>query len=575
MLFYKYFILIILSFILLTACGGSSSSPTPASSDTPPPLPPVSSTTPTEISGVITGFGSVFINGVEYETDLTDVSTDDDDNANETDLEVGMIVTLSGSINDDGETGDADSIHYSEQIKGPLESIDLAANSLVILGQTIFFDELTSLDNVILADLLPNDFLEVSGFFNADDVLIATRIEREDATTTLKIQGVISQLNIDTTSFNITDMVINYSQATFEKFTQTDLVNDLEVKVKGDSSDLVGNVFTVNEIKLITSDEVHDEGDKRHHEGIINVFESTSSFFVNNVHIITDENTEFEHGTIESLLLNVRVKIKGQFNDEGSLLAQQIRIHQRAELKIEGPVQAIDLTESTITVQEVLFQVSNQTKNEDESDMHNRFFNIEDIVIGDFVQIKGFVDNNGNTIATQLKRENEKNDNETELKGKVSDISDFTFKIAGILVTTSETTLFEGLDGSDSTQASFFEQLQDDMVVEVKGNIVDNVFVAIKIEIDEQDHHGSGHDNNGNNQHRTEFRGLIEDTSSTNFIVSGHTVLVNVDTEFEFEDVDISAEQFWVQISIGDQIKVKGRIDQQGVITANNIKLED
>ena len=49
--------------------------------------------------GTITGFGSVFINGVEYETDSSEISTDDNDNASESDLQVGMIVSLTGSVN--------------------------------------------------------------------------------------------------------------------------------------------------------------------------------------------------------------------------------------------------------------------------------------------------------------------------------------------------------------------------------------------------------------------------------------------------------------------------------------------
>ena len=108
----------------LAGCGGSSTSAIPPSVPTVP-TPPTSSATTTQITGVITGFGSVFINGVEYETDSAEVSTDDNAGASETDLHVGMVITLNGEVNEDGITGNASSIHYDEQLKGPLDSIDL------------------------------------------------------------------------------------------------------------------------------------------------------------------------------------------------------------------------------------------------------------------------------------------------------------------------------------------------------------------------------------------------------------------------------------------------------------------
>ena len=125
------FILSLIAASVLSGCGGSSTSETvqPASI-----LPQPPTTTITETTGVITGFGSVFINGVEYETDSTTVTTDDNDGASETDLQVGMVVSLSGEVNEDGATGNANTIHYDEQLKGPIESIDLFANTITILG---------------------------------------------------------------------------------------------------------------------------------------------------------------------------------------------------------------------------------------------------------------------------------------------------------------------------------------------------------------------------------------------------------------------------------------------------------
>ena len=551
----------------LAGCGGSSTTPP----DTTVPTPPKTSATTTEITGVITGFGSVFINGVEYETDSAEVSTDDNAGASETDLQVGMIITLNGEINEDGTTGNASSIHYDEQIKGPLDSIDLIGNSLSVLGQTILFDDLTSLDNVILIELIPGDFLEISGFFDADGNLYATRIEKETESTQLKVQGMVEMLDTVNKTFTLSSLTIDYSSAVFDDFIEADLTDGQEVRVKGLSSALANEIFVVSEIKLKDNNEEHEDGDDKHIEGFITSFESSSSFIVKDIHVITDENTEFEHGLADSLVLNVRVKVKGEFNATGDLLAKEIRIHQRSNLNLEGAVQEVDLDLSTVTVLDVVFEISNQTKMKDESNTGERFFDLADLTVGDFVEIKGFIDNEGNNIATKMKRKNEDDEHEMELKGTVSNIIDFSFDIVGVNVSTNENTLFEGIDGDDVTQSTFFEQLQDDMLAEVKGQIVNGVFVAFKVEIEEND---SEDDDSGEGKHRTELRGIVEDISDETLVVSGHDVLIASNTEFEFNDDELPADEFWKIVVVGDQVKVKGDVGAQGIITAKSIELE-
>jgi len=552
--------------LYLSSCGGSSDKSPPEINVEQPPLVVA---TPTETTGVITGFGSVFINGVEYETDSTVVSTDDDDHASESDLHVGMVVSLSGELDADGKTGSATSIHYDEQIKGPLESIDLAANSLVILGQIIIFDDLTSLDNVVLAELIPSDFLEVSGFYDAEGQLYATRIEKEDGISTLKLEGVIKSIDTVDKTFILGSLNIDYGLAQFDGFTEADLMDGIKVRVKGDLPSLNNNTFVISDIKLKdnSGEEGHDEGDQRHIEGIISEFESSASFVVNDIHVVTTSDTEFEHSSVDSLTLNIRVKIKGDYDANGSLVASEIRIHQRTNLKLEGVVQAIDIDASTVTVLDVTFEVNEQTKMKDESDKDERFFDLTDLVVGDFIEIKGFIDSSGRKIATKLERENEDADETTELKGLVSDIADFSFVIVDVRVLTNLDTMFEGVDGDSVNQATFFEQLEDGMLLEVEGAIIDGEFIAHQVEIEDGD--------DGDDEHyRTEFRGIVEEVLEVSLIVSSHHVLITDMTEFEVNDEDASAEQFWLLVNVGDQIKIKGIKDDGGNITAHSLDLE-
>ena len=74
------------------------------------------------VAALITGFGSVYVNGIRFHTGGTQFSIDDESGV-ESDLRVGMIVTVKGSKNDDGVNGHATHISYDNELKGPVASI--------------------------------------------------------------------------------------------------------------------------------------------------------------------------------------------------------------------------------------------------------------------------------------------------------------------------------------------------------------------------------------------------------------------------------------------------------------------
>ena len=73
-------------------------------------------------SGEVTGFGSVFVNGVEFFTNNTQFEVDGNTSAAETDLKVGMVVQIQGKVDNNGQTGTADSVSYDDDIEGPVEA---------------------------------------------------------------------------------------------------------------------------------------------------------------------------------------------------------------------------------------------------------------------------------------------------------------------------------------------------------------------------------------------------------------------------------------------------------------------
>src|SRR5512138_1152335 len=111
----------------LAACGGGgSSSSTPA---------PAAQSTPVISSGAITGFGSVFVNGVRFDTSSASF-TINGKAGTQGDLRVGHVVTVHAHRDDSGHST-ADRIDFDDAVQGPVDSVDAAAGTLVVMGQTV------------------------------------------------------------------------------------------------------------------------------------------------------------------------------------------------------------------------------------------------------------------------------------------------------------------------------------------------------------------------------------------------------------------------------------------------------
>lgn len=124
----------------------------------------------TGIVGVVTGFGSVCVNGlkVEYEAD-TPVQRDGQP-VPQSALAVGQVVALQA----DGPGGQlqAQRIVVLDAAVGPLGAVDAASGRFSVMGQTA-----TALDPAALRGLQPGQWVRVSGHRLADGEIRATRVQ--------------------------------------------------------------------------------------------------------------------------------------------------------------------------------------------------------------------------------------------------------------------------------------------------------------------------------------------------------------------------------------------------------------
>ena len=136
--------------------------------------------------GPVTGFGSIFVNGVRYDDDGARLVDDDGKvtvlGSGDNPLKVGMIVEVSGSVDDSGMRK-ATQIAYGAEIKGPVTAVDAAAGSFTVFGITVRTTTTTVYEDFGgVAGLAPGNVVEVHGQPDASGRVVATHVEREAAT---------------------------------------------------------------------------------------------------------------------------------------------------------------------------------------------------------------------------------------------------------------------------------------------------------------------------------------------------------------------------------------------------------
>lgn len=129
--------------------------------------------------GVITGFGSICVDGIEVHYDPDTPVTSAGAPASAAALALGQLVAVRAAGN--GSHVRARDIQILEAVVGPASGFDRAANTLQVAGQRVRLDATTVLAAGAAPAELAGQTLRVSGLWRADGSLAATRVERAPA----------------------------------------------------------------------------------------------------------------------------------------------------------------------------------------------------------------------------------------------------------------------------------------------------------------------------------------------------------------------------------------------------------
>ena len=469
--------------LAVTACGGGGGGDDSSGGVTPPPV----GTSKTRIvTGAISGFGSIIVNGVRYDTSGADVRVEDRAGSL-AELAVGQVVRIEATVDDRGGARAA-RVEQHRLLQGTVQAVDAVAGTITIAGQVVVVDADTSFDDSIpgasLAGVAVGDRIEVHGFAGADGRARATRIERAGAAETeVEVTGFVSALDSGARRFRVGNLLVDYSGATLEDFGATGPANGDLVEVKG--REFLGDgALRAQEVdKEDGSDDDSSSGDESEIEGLVTRFVSPRDFDVAGRPVTTTAGTTYVGGTAANLGPNVKVEAEGTIDAAGVLVAVKVVFKRSGSVEIAAPVEAIDATAGTFVALGITVVVNASTRVEDqESD--DQFFALDDLRVGDWVEVRGYPDGTASrrVVATRLERDEP--EDEVELRGPAAELQQPAFRILGVAVETTPATEFE--DGEQSIDAATFFARANGAIVEVEGSWNGATLTADEAEIEHE-----------------------------------------------------------------------------------------
>jgi len=426
--------------------------------------------------GPITGFGSVFVNGVEFETGTSSFDVNGDNSLTQSALSIGMIVTINGSVNKDGLTGTATSLVYDKEIDGPISNVpsfvtgsNNSQKSFSILGYTVITDNLsTHYKNTSFATLAQNDLIEISGYLTGNNQLFATLVKKSSDTfvagsSEVEMKGNISALT--STNFSLSGITINYSAATNISIDASQLGNGIYVEVKGileTDQSISADSIEQKSVGFENSDNTISL------TGVISNYDvSTSNFTINGQVIDASSTTQLEPSNALSLLKDgLSIEVEGTVVNS-VFVVQSLELDLN-NIELSAKIISIDPLNKTLQLGftnitgSIEIKTDNSTQFDDDSSANIEFLSFANLSQDDFVEVEATQKSDG-IILSKLKRVD---NGDSLLQGSVdSSVDNTSITILGITYLVDGNTDYDGM-----TPANFYSQLSTGAVVRIKDN---------------------------------------------------------------------------------------------------------
>ena len=469
----------ILGLVIATAiagCGGSGDSSLGTNNPPPPPAAVAKTTV-----GQISGFGSIYVNGVEYETSGSSYEVDDTSASGDDALAVGMVVNVQGSVNPDGRTGTANSVSYDDDIEGVVANLatdpnDMSIKTFEVMGVAVQADKNnTNFDNEDDPDfnfdtIADGDNVEVSGEYSGD-VLIASYIEKQDASDDdYEAKGTVDQYDGADQFVLIlrNESTLSVTVAAGAEIPSAGIMDGQYVEVEGSIPDPTNapDSLLANKVEIEDEDRIDsDDEDEVEIKGILGYDVDTETWSVKDVRLAFGDNTQYSPETLADSIDDLSadglyVEVEGEYLD-GVLQVREMELEED-ELEFKADVDSVTVTDSregslTLTFGNATGSVDvNVTPDtmflDDDAVDH---YDLNSIMIGDKVEIEARMGDDGLVYASSLHLED---DMGYEIKGPVDAIDEVSITVLGIVFTLDAETFYETV----APVAGDYAEVEDD-----------------------------------------------------------------------------------------------------------------
>lgn len=444
---------------LATACGGSGGS-TPPDSPTPPPVSAISAV------GTITGFGSIYVNGVKYETSGADYDVDDTIGSDDSALAVGMVVKVQGSVNADGRTGQADKVYYDDEVEGLVENLatdpgDATVKTFVVMGVTVRIEQSgTNFDgeddpSFSFDTIMNGDNVEVSGEYNAD-VLHATYVEKQDAADDdFETKGTVTAYD-GANSFTLVlknEATLNVTLAAGAEIPSVGIEDGQFVEVEGTIPDAVNapDSLLATKVELEDDDRIGDDDDDEVEiKGMLSFNADSQSWSVREVAIAFADSTEYKPVELRDAIADgsaagLTVEVEGRYVNE-VLQVEEIELEED-ELEFKGDAIVLESSGPRDGTLQISFGAASGTVDvvvnadtmflDDEATAH---FDLDSLSGSNKVEVEARWGDDGLIYASTLHLEN---DTDYEITGPVDAIDAVSINILDVVFNIDDATFFE------------------------------------------------------------------------------------------------------------------------------------
>lgn len=418
---------------------------------------------PVTVKGAVQGSASgLVVNGVAFRTSgatfVEDGGTPEvlaGDDAIRARVGEGQVVTVRGTIDDGGASGEAEEIEVHDLVEGEIES--RGPGHVVVAGTTVSIDDSTFVADrngnpLVSDDLVTGERVEVSGHGDARGGVRATSIRRsaDDA-------GVERELRA---------WVVAVSGTVVDLAFSPDGPVAVQVDVGGISPAPTVTVGTFVEVRtlgpagaggVLPATSIHEEddfsprvADRVEVEGIVTA-QDAAGFTVGAQRVEASAATEFRGGTPEDVVPGVGLEVEGVLRADGVLQAHEVKF--RPSARVEANAAAILPGAGTLSVLGLTVHVTPSTE------LRN-LTSLDALGDGWTVQVRGNPTRDGNGLdATRVEVLDTASADRAFLRGVVdAKTPTSSLEILGFAIDTSAAE-FRNLSDGNMTAAAFFDAI--------------------------------------------------------------------------------------------------------------------